>query len=111
MKKILIVLCALSIIACEKKEEAPKDYVTFSGKITNQNSDSIVLRTREYSKTIKVNEDGTFSDTLKVETGLYNFYDGKKCDIYCLLLLPSVFDHLCLHYHELLKHFIHNTHM
>jgi len=78
MKKILIVLCALSIIACEKKEEAPKDYVTFSGKITNQNSDSIVLRTREYSKTIKVNEDGTFSDTLKVETGLYNFYDGNE---------------------------------
>ncbi|WP_104735878.1 TlpA family protein disulfide reductase [Hanstruepera ponticola] len=78
MKRTLILLCALSIFACEKKEEAPKDYVTFSGKITNPNSDSIVLRTRDYSKTIKVNADGTFSDTLKVETGIYNFYDGAE---------------------------------
>lgn len=78
MKKILTLLCALAIFACEKKEEAPKDYVTFSGTITNPNSDSIVLRTRDYSKTIKVNADGTFSDTLKVETGVYNFFDGTE---------------------------------
>lgn len=78
MKKTLILLCAISILACEKKEEAPKDYVTFSGKITNPNSDSIVLRTRDYSKTLKVKEDGTFSDTLKVETGIYNFFDGSE---------------------------------
>ena len=75
MKKIIIALCALSIVAC--KEEA-KDYVTFSGSITDKNSDSIVLRTKTYSKTIKVNEDGTFSDTLKVATGIYNFYDGGE---------------------------------
>src|SRR5690606_19759242 len=29
-------------------------------------------------KTIKVNDDGTFSDTLKVETGIYNFFDGNE---------------------------------
>jgi thiol-disulfide isomerase/thioredoxin len=75
MKKVLIALCALSIVAC--KEEA-KDYVTFSGTITDKNSDSIVLRTQTYSKTIKVNQDGTFSDTLKVATGIYNFYDGGE---------------------------------
>ncbi|WP_452230123.1 MULTISPECIES: TlpA family protein disulfide reductase [unclassified Lacinutrix] len=75
MKKLLIALCALSIVAC--KEEA-KDYVTFSGTITDKNSDSIILRTQTYSKTIKVNEDGTFSDTLKVATGIYNFYDGGE---------------------------------
>ena len=82
MKKILIALCALSIVAC--KEEA-KDYVTFSGSITDKNSDSIVLRTQTYSKTIKVNEDGTFSDTLKVATGIYNFYDGgESSNVYLL---------------------------
>ena len=75
MKKLLIAICALSIVACK---EEPKDYVTFSGKITDKSSDSVVLRTRGYSKTIKVNEDGTFSDTLKVETGIYNFYDGNE---------------------------------
>ncbi|MGB1309108.1 MAG: thioredoxin, partial [Oceanihabitans sp.] len=75
MKKLLIALAALSIIACKEKT---KDYVTFSGTITDKNSDSIVVRTKTYSKTIKVNEDGTFSDTLKVATGIHNFYDGGE---------------------------------
>ncbi|MCX7549446.1 TlpA family protein disulfide reductase [Xanthomarina sp. F2636L] len=75
MKKIIFLLSAIAVISCQ---EEPKDYVTFSGKITNKSSDSIVLRTRDYSKTIKVNDDGTFSDTLKVETGIYNFFDGNE---------------------------------
>ncbi len=76
MKKLLI-LCSAFAIAFACKEE-PKDYVTLSGKITDKSSDSLVVRTRDYSKTIKVNEDGTFKDTLKVETGVYNFFDGKE---------------------------------
>uniref|UniRef100_UPI0030FBBCA9 TlpA family protein disulfide reductase n=1 Tax=uncultured Wocania sp. TaxID=2834404 RepID=UPI0030FBBCA9 len=52
--------------------------VTLSGKITDKNSDSLVVRNRTYSKTLKVGEDGTFKDTLKVETGTYNFFDGKE---------------------------------
>ena len=76
MKKLLLVTtAAITILACK---EEPKDYVTLSGKITDQNSDSIVVRSREYSKTIKVNSDGTFKDTLKVETGVYNFTDGSE---------------------------------
>lgn len=76
MKKLLICLTAtLALFSCKQE---PKDYVTFSGKITDQSSDSIVLRTRTYSKTIKVNEDGTFSDTLKVDSGIYNLYDGNE---------------------------------
>ena len=76
MKKLLLCLSVLAIVAC--KQEAPKDYVTFSGKIENQSSDSVVLRTRTTSKTFKVNKDGTFKDTLKVETGMFNFYDGNE---------------------------------
>ncbi|MGY0392345.1 TlpA family protein disulfide reductase [Bizionia sp. KMM 8389] len=77
MKKTLIILSALSILGC--KEETPiKDYATLSGKITNKNSDSLVVRTRDYSKTIAVNEDGSFNDTLKVKTGVYNLYDGSE---------------------------------
>ena len=77
MKKIIYVLAiAIAVISC--KEEAPKDYVTLNGKITNQNSDSLIVRSRTYSKTINVSPDGTFSDTLKVETGSYNLFDGSE---------------------------------
>ncbi|GAA3608352.1 redoxin family protein [Flavivirga amylovorans] len=75
MKKILFLALTVAIVACEN---APKDYVTFSGKITDKNSDSLVVRTRTYSKTIKVNEDGTFSDTLKVVSGIHNLFDGAE---------------------------------
>ncbi|MDA0176524.1 MULTISPECIES: TlpA family protein disulfide reductase [Mesoflavibacter] len=76
MKKILMCLAGLAIIACK---EEPKDYVTFSGKITNPNSDSLyVFQGRNYNKTLKVNEDGTFNDTLKVNTGIYMIYDGNE---------------------------------
>ena len=78
MKKIIFFIAALAIISCEKKETAPKDYVTFSGKITDQNSDSIAVRSRTYTKIIHVNEDGTFKDTLKVQPGVYSLFDGKE---------------------------------
>ncbi|MFD1613766.1 TlpA family protein disulfide reductase [Gelatiniphilus marinus] len=76
MKKLLILCCAFATaVACK---EEPKDYVTLSGTITNKNSDSLVVRTRGFSKAIQVNQDGTFKDTLKVETGLYFLYDGSE---------------------------------
>jgi thiol-disulfide isomerase/thioredoxin len=75
MKKLLLLTAAIAIIACKQE---PKDYVALSGKIIDKNSDSVLVRSRTFSKTIKVNDDGTFSDTLKVETGIYNFYDGKE---------------------------------
>lgn len=78
MKQFLLLLLTISIVGCKNEPEKPKDYVTLSGKITNQNSDSIVVRSRTYSKTLTVNSDGTFKDTLKVEPGLYNFYDGSE---------------------------------
>ncbi len=75
MKKLFLLVCAITIIACKTE---PKDYVTLSGKITDKNSDSLVIRNRTYSKTITINADGTFKDTLKVESGLYNLFDGKE---------------------------------
>ncbi|OYX25288.1 MAG: thioredoxin [Flavobacteriales bacterium 32-35-8] len=78
MKNLLILVGILTLLISCKEE--PKDYVTFSGQITNKNSDSLVIRSRysPYSKTIRVKDDGTFSDTLKVETGIYNLYDGNE---------------------------------
>jgi len=77
MKKITIVVSAvLLMLSC--KPEAPKDYVTLSGTITNPNSDSLIVAQRQILKTIKVNEDGTFSDTLKVNPGTYVLFDGTE---------------------------------
>jgi len=75
MKKITLLLVAIIIASCTNE---PKDYATLSGKITNKNSDNIIVRTPSYTKEITVKEDGTFSDTLKIESGVYNFFDGKE---------------------------------
>lgn len=77
MKKLVLLFLALIVITACKKE-APKDYVTFSGKIIDKNSDSLIIRSRTFTKRIDVKEDGTFSDTLKVESGTYNVYDGSE---------------------------------
>ena len=77
MKKLVYALSiALVVLSC--KEEAPKDYVTLAGTITNQNSDSLVVLNKGYHKKIVVNSDGSFSDTLKVVTGSYSLYDGTE---------------------------------
>ena len=77
MKKLIyLAVTVLTFIGCQEKE--PKDYVTLSGIITNQNTDSLIIRSRTFSKKINVNEDGTFSDTLKIENGNYSLYDGKE---------------------------------
>lgn len=55
-----------------------KDYATLSGRIKNQNSDSVVVRSRAYNKIIKVDEKGRFKDTLKMSPGRYSFFDGKE---------------------------------
>ncbi len=75
MKKTIFFLSLIGIVACKNE---PKEYATLSGKITDKNSDSLVIRSRTYSKSIKVNEDGTFKDTLKVEPGIYYLSDGSE---------------------------------
>lgn len=77
MKKILSALVILTILGCKQE---PKDYVTLSGKITNPHeSQSIrVFNENKYEKTISMNADGTFSDTLKVEEGVYRFKHGEE---------------------------------
>lgn len=87
MKKFILIAIAFSFIACEK--EVQKDYVTFSGTITKPNSDSLVLSAKDFSKVIRVKEDGTFSDTLKVTPGFYRLYDGGE---YSSLFLKNGFD-------------------
>lgn len=78
MKKLIYLsVIALVVVSCKKE---PKNYVTFSGKITNPNSDSLVISNPKigYKKTIMVDEKGVFKDTLKVKDNYFSVYDGKE---------------------------------
>uniref|UniRef100_UPI0039A49D41 TlpA family protein disulfide reductase n=1 Tax=Ornithobacterium rhinotracheale TaxID=28251 RepID=UPI0039A49D41 len=80
MKKVLLsAIVIASVIGCKNK---PKDYATFSGKVTNIDvpADSVYVFNPEinYSKSIKLNPDGTFSDTLKVKEGHFIFKIGDE---------------------------------
>ncbi len=78
MKKTLILLSALAIIACKK--ETPIDYSIVSGKITNKEKGEFTINSmdRSIKDPIHVSEDGTFSDTLRVKEGTYVLYDGTN---------------------------------
>lgn len=91
MKKILITFITLFLLLACNKEQAPKDYATISGKITNPNSEEIkILNNRnELVKTISLNEDNTFKDTLKVTKGIYTLSDGAE---FAALYLDNNYD-------------------
>ncbi|MCB0457717.1 MAG: TlpA disulfide reductase family protein [Flavobacteriaceae bacterium] len=76
MKPLSLLFIAMSLFSCNQKEE--KDFVTVSGKIINKNSDSLKIQNKDYSKAIFVNPDGTFSDTLHIEPGMYSLNDGVE---------------------------------
>ncbi|WBX73440.1 TlpA disulfide reductase family protein [Tenacibaculum pacificus] len=78
MKKILyLIAIAITMISCKKQQN---DFVTFSGKIIDKNSDSIVLSNNQlkFKKVIKVNKNGEFKDTLNIKDNFYRLFDGKE---------------------------------
>ncbi len=77
MKKISILfLAVITLFSC--KQEPPKDYVTLSGKITNHKDSILNILGKDFQKTIKVNDDGTFKDTLKVTDGFHGFNNSNQ---------------------------------
>jgi thiol-disulfide isomerase/thioredoxin len=88
MKKILFLLSALLLISFGGY--AGNNFVTFTAEIANRNGDAIFIkRGKDILKTIKVNKDGVFKDTLKVADGFYEFYDGVE---YTELYLKNGYD-------------------
>ena len=86
MKKIIYFLfVSLLIVSCKES----KDYVSLKGQLTNTESNELEIVANNYSKTISLNEDGTFQDTLRVEHGLYSLTDGKNK---ALLFLKNGYD-------------------
>lgn len=80
MNKFIPLLLVFTLIACEEaqKPEAPKNYVTFSGKVTNGDLTSLDIRARDFTKTFDIGEDGTFSDTFSVEPGVFYLVSEPK---------------------------------
>lgn len=81
MQKITAVLVFLIVVISCKKEEAPKDYAQLSGKITNPQDSILKINSRNFNKTIRVNKDGTYSDTLKVNDEFYMLLHGKASTV------------------------------
>jgi len=104
-KKAIIYLATPFLIACggaensdakgEDKKETPQasaEYVTISGSISNPKSEELAILNREgFSKIITVNEDGTFSDTLKVSDDQTS-YSFAHAGEYSAMFLKNGFD-------------------
>lgn len=77
MKKItLTALSAIAVIACNKEPKI--DYALLNGTIQNAKVEKAIISNADYKKEIAINEDGSFADTLWVESGFYNLNIGKE---------------------------------
>ena len=79
MKKISLALFTLFVITSCSNEHS-KEYISISGKLEN-NKDSLITITGRTGvvKTISINNDGSFKDTLKVAKGaIYSFQTSRK---------------------------------
>ena len=72
----MLPILAISIVACETEPKI--DYALFSGKIENQAGKSIVVRGGTFNQEITINDDGTFADTLRIESGYFTFNHGRE---------------------------------
>jgi len=91
MKKLFITLTALLLLIACKNEPELKDYVSLSGKIDNAISQElkIINNRNEVIKTITLNDDNSFTDTLKVTKGVYSMTDGNE---FATLFLENGYD-------------------
>lgn len=79
MKKIVLALATLAVISCKQEEAKPVDYTLVSGKITNKVNDKVtIVQGRNLIKEIAVDENGVFSDTLRVNEGNYTIHDNNQ---------------------------------
>ncbi len=77
MRNLLIIAAAFLSIACNKEKKETVDYAVISGKLNNYDDIEIAFRGDRYlkfRKTIQVNEDGTFRDTLRLPKWNRNYH-------------------------------------
>ena len=78
MKKFWLFVAAIAMVSCKNK---PVDYVLISGKITNTTNNQVILQGNSdlsFKKIIKLAEDGSFNDTLKIKAGEFIIIDPKN---------------------------------
>ena len=79
MKKIVFALATLAIVSCKKEEVKPVDYTLISGKVTNKINDKLtIVQGRNLIKEITLDENGVFTDTLRVDEGNYTIHDNNQ---------------------------------
>ena len=79
MKKIWLLIAFIAIASC--KDDTEKAATVVSGKITNNRGSEITFKkpnNKEFNETLNVERDGSFLDTLLVETGIYTFQYGRN---------------------------------
>ncbi len=64
MNKILLLLVTILFVACDT---TTKSYVSISGKVSNSQEKTLIIKNDNYTKEITINEDGTFNDTLHLK--------------------------------------------
>lgn len=79
MKKIICVF-AIAMIYINCKQENPVDYAVISGNILNKEGGELgIYKTdNSFSDTLKIAENGSFRDTLKIKAGHYYFVEDKN---------------------------------
>ncbi|PCI33675.1 MAG: hypothetical protein COB60_07530 [Flavobacteriaceae bacterium] len=75
MKKILTIIAVILFASCAEEKN---NFVNISGQLHSDKEGLITIQGRNFKKEIKVNADGTFSDTLKVVDGVHNFVYNKQ---------------------------------
>lgn len=71
------IVLAVLVISCGS-EQKRKNYVTLKGKVNSSEISSFQVASRGFSKTINVDENGRFEDTLNVNIGFHAFLNGSK---------------------------------
>ena len=80
LRLLIPALALLFFMSCST--EPPIDYAIFSGTIENPDGDKLTVRGGDFSQEITVAEDGTFSDTLKIEAGYFTFSHAERSVFY-----------------------------
>jgi len=84
MKKILLLL-----LLTATGTYAQADKVKFTAKIQNRNSDTLVIRSRTFTKNIIAEKNGVFTDSFEAQPGVYQLFDGTE---YATLYLKNGYD-------------------
>ena len=78
MKRLSLIIIILTLLSSCHTEHA-KGYLTFSGTLEKSKDSTLTILGKGLTKVIKISEDGTFKDTLKVpEASLFNIYSSTN---------------------------------